>query len=452
MPRNKPCHEDYIHRVCLLCFQKSKRMRDLSAALRQLIEDHLVNGLDANDERLPKVVCNTCYNVLMDYKIGIFTRKIDIFDYSKLSDNLRPVTRSSPTCECLVCQIGQCKHNHFDTLGLVPRKVVGRPALNPISPNVPSTITICSLCLCIKAKGISHNCTPQSKYINLIPMISDKRCGEQIASHILKEKSKKEGTSKIDLSQHRGRPVRLELFPDENNITQITHEQMEEIKTDLNLSQNKTLRLARNMRICSKNRSVIESGLTGYLKDCIHKTDNIYTIESLQLGEKKNTVVFCSDICKLVEDMTCARGILEGTDLLFKIGLDYGGGFLKVCLNMICLNMSPPARKRVRFDDGVDHTYKNTSVNKLIILAAAQDAKETYETIKAMCDRLNFETLKPHGEISIAADLKMANMMFGLMAHSSTHPCTWCTSHRYDFLIMNLKNTFFKHYIYYKYN
>ena len=66
--------------------------------LRKLIEDNFVNGLDAHDERLPNVVFNTSYNALMD-------SKIKIFDYSKLSDNLRPVTRSSPTCECLLCQI-----------------------------------------------------------------------------------------------------------------------------------------------------------------------------------------------------------------------------------------------------------------------------------------------------------------------------------------------------------
>ena len=89
-------------------------MRELTVVLRKLIEDNFVNGLDAHDERLLNVMCNTSYNVLMDSKIGIFTRKIEIFDYSKLSDNLRYVTRSSPTCECLFCQIGQYKHNHFD--------------------------------------------------------------------------------------------------------------------------------------------------------------------------------------------------------------------------------------------------------------------------------------------------------------------------------------------------
>ena len=429
MPQKTPCHEDYLQRVCLLCMQKFKRMRELSVTLYKLIEDNIVNGLCRHDKRLPKVICNTCYNVVMDTKTGTFTRKIEVFDYSKLS--VRPVTRSSPICECLVCQIGKCKHNHFDALGLVPRKVVGRPALDPISPNVSRTIHICSLCLNVKAKGVAHNCTPQTKYNNLIPIISDTRCGEQIASHILKEMSKKEGTSKMDLCQHSGRPLRVELFPkNEPNITQITQKHMEEIKTDLNLSQNKTKRLARNLRLSTKKRKVVESGFTGYLKEFIHKTDNVYEIESLQLGEKKNTIVFCSDISKLIEDMKCARGIEEGTDLLFKIGLDYGGGFLKVCLNMICLNMSPPERKRVRFDDGIAHCYKDTSVNKLIILAAAQDAKETYETIKAMCDRLHLEALKQNGEMSIAADLKMANMLFGLMAHSSTHPCTWCTSHR----------------------
>ena len=97
--------------------------------------------------------------------------------------------------------------------------------------------------------------------------------------------------------------------------------------------------------------------------------------------------------------------------------------------------MPQQERKRVRFEDGIAPRYKYTGVNKLIILAAVQDVKESYETIKSMCDRLNFGALKTHVDISIAADLKMANMMFGLMAHSATHPCTWCTDTGKIFLL-----------------
>ena len=55
--------------------------------------------------------------------------------------------------------------------------------------------------------------------------------------------------------------------------------------------------------------------------------DNIYEVQSLQLGEKNNSIISGSDICKFVEDIKSAGGIVEGTDVLFKIGLHYGRSF-----------------------------------------------------------------------------------------------------------------------------
>ena len=31
---------------------------------------------------------------------------------------------------------------------------------------------------------------------------------------------------------------------------------------------------------------------------------------------------------------------------------------------------------------------------------------------------------------SMAADLKIANILLGLMSHASSFPCTWCTEHK----------------------
>ena len=47
---------------------------------------------------------------------------------------------------------------------------------------------------------------------------------------------------------------------------------------------------------------------------------------------------------------------------------------------------------------------------------------ENYANIKAIWDKLDINQIdRPY---KIAADLKMANILFGLMSHSSCHPCT----------------------------
>ena len=120
------------------------------------IEKHFVDGLDATDHRLPEVVCGTCLVIVDEAKKDIFDRKIDHFDYSKLAD-LRPITRSSPLCDYLVCQIGKCmSKDHFAALGLGFKTDKGRPPLKGCTTAKPSTIHVCSYCLCVKTKGMPH--------------------------------------------------------------------------------------------------------------------------------------------------------------------------------------------------------------------------------------------------------------------------------------------------------
>ena len=317
----------------------------------------------------------------------------------------------------------------------MPHKKVGRPV--EIVSIAPSAVKVCSNCFSHISKGLQHFCTNVTKLDNLKKMISDtdSRCGEQVASHVLKQKVETLNMNAVGLSQEKGRPLRVELFPDkEPKSLTITHEQIEFIKNDLNLSQNRTKRLARNLRACSKKRKIIPCGLTSYLSGNLHGLDDFFETKCIDISGESHTVLFCNDIGMLVEHMKVSRSISLGADLLFKIGIDFGGHFLKICMNMIVLNdQSPPSKKRMKYNETLSDPYKETSVNKLIILAAAYETKETYESVKELFDLLNIQTLKQYGDISIAADLKMANIMFGLMSHTSTHPCTWCTCKRYFF-------------------
>lgn len=78
--------------------------------------------------------------------------------------------------------------------------------------------------------------------------------------------------------------------------------------------------------------------------------------------------------------------------------------------------------------------YLESGVKQLFVIASAPGAKETYENIKKIIDILKVFEISNEGidflnlgdEDSLHTDLKDWNELFGLMQHSSKHPCTWC--------------------------
>ena len=76
-----------------------------------------------------------------------------------------------------------------------------------------------------------------------------------------------------------------------------------------------------------------------------------------------------------------------------------------------------PFKKRANLGE-----FKDSGVKKLMILAIAFDVKENYANIKLVFDTLQLNDLK----FTLAADLKLLNIIVGIQSHSSMFPCTWC--------------------------
>ncbi|OAF65284.1 hypothetical protein A3Q56_07000 [Intoshia linei] len=129
-------------------------------------------GIDKNDDRLPNVICSNCQKIVHEYGNGIFSRKIEIFDYFKRN------TRSSQnkTCSCTIC-LSQLSFN-FNSNNGVPkikkRNSSGRPktgnsdfkvskkSTSFVYRNVsekPSPMIVCSFCLSTLARGRLYSCT-----------------------------------------------------------------------------------------------------------------------------------------------------------------------------------------------------------------------------------------------------------------------------------------------------
>lgn len=95
---------------------------------------------------------------------------------------------------------------------------------------------------------------------------------------------------------------------------------------------------------------------------------------------------------------------------LVKIGLDGGQGSFKVCLSVI-------DESKADSDEVID------SVKKVFIIFIAFGVQENRFNMRTIWNLLKLDSLSSY---IISVDLKMANILIGLMSHSSKFPCSWC--------------------------
>lgn len=174
------------------------------------------------------------------------------------------------------------------------------------------------------------------------------------------------------------------------NSSQISTSDMCKIQVDLGLSSRQTIRLASHLRTTTKNRNFIEPHLKTVLVDNNRCLSDFFAIEDAEFRTGKGdgscvtrTIAYCNDLKNLTEYICEARNLdLTDPSICIKIGIDGGGGFLKVCLNIYsCDDFECAAGdgKRSCYSDGIaPKLFKNTSVKKLFILAIAPDVEENY--------------------------------------------------------------------------
>jgi hypothetical protein len=83
----------------------------------------------------------------------------------------------------------------------------------------------------------------------------------------------------------------------------------------------------------------------------------------------------------------------------------------------------------------LNSTFKETSVKKMFLIAIAPKTTENYENVQKIFKILNLVEPKIDDvRLTIASDLKLINIILGLMSHGSLHPCCYCDQCRDDFL------------------
>ncbi|KAJ6642836.1 hypothetical protein Bhyg_07790, partial [Pseudolycoriella hygida] len=69
-----------------------------------------------------------------------------------------------------------------------------------------------------------------------------------------------------------------------------------------------------------------------------------------------------------------------------------------------------------------DKKFLDSGVKKVFIVGIAPGIQESYTNVSALWSAIDVNSIN----CTFAVDLKLANIISGLMTHSSAHPCTYC--------------------------
>ena len=191
------------------------------------------------------------------------------------------------------------------------------------------------------------------------------------------------------------------------------------------------LGIAADFRVVVRSRKLFETGLKHKLTEFNHTLDEYFDVHEKEFVHLKGNVktfskqpfVFCKDVkqlCQLAQDER------DYEQVHLKFGVDGGGGFLKITLSLQNLTKDANNDKHRQFyRDGIAaKRFKDSGVKKIFLLGLVPHTQENYENLSKLWSLLKISEMKG----TIATDLKIANILTGLMSHSSLHPCTWCTA------------------------
>ena len=408
-------HDKCRQKVCLVCYKKAKR--GISKAEEEFINYIFIEGYSVEHENFPSGLCGGCELLL---RKRMTNDKIAL-PWTENLDPKRPTNlRSLNECTCRICKVA--KSSGYAILLQKRKSKRGRPKFSEEGP--PSIDTkhfkLCATCYGKIYIGCRHPCSDgrEARVKNIEKLALSPGTKEALAARTINNTKEKKlttlGPRKKSLEQP---PSKKSLFSSESmNKIQINH----------NLSTRGLKGLAQDMRKESGSRRIIESGLLekNHIKN--HQLDDYFEIRNLSFHQTdketkvvetiERPTVVCKDLSGFIDFIIEARN-LDPKSVALRIGLDGGGGFIKVCLSVFDpeMNMRGTCMSKL---------FKDTGVKKAFILALVPDTPENQHNVKRLWINSSIDTL--NRKFTIATDLKMINILLGIQSHSCSHPCSWC--------------------------
>ena len=414
-------HDDCRKRVCLLCYRKGDR--PILELELQCIKDNLLDGYSLDDLEFPCRLCTACHidlsKKINDCEFNLVP-KVDDYDPGRVT---YARSAASSVCMCRICTIAKMTGLEYSRMTRGKR---GRP-----SKTAQQTIVkFCSNCYQKIYQGSNHsvsNCKSRKRKItNASNLVSSPTTRQRLASNVLKE--------------HEGTPLATLGPPRKTDVTEplpagkpFTSKQLFGMQTDLGLSNTRTRVLAQNLRLASGSRKAVEKGFKKSLTEHSHSLDDFSKVVTISYVKKdketkiienyEQSTVVCTDIPKFIDQIIEKRSLQDCDSLLIKVGIDGGGGFLKFCLGVFDMDNLVSG-----LQTGLAKKFKDSGVKKVFLVATAPGVSEDYVNVKKIW--LNLGLHKMNRKYTFATDLKLCNVLLGLMTHSSCHPCCWCEIER----------------------
>ena len=155
--------------------------------------------------------------------------------------------------------------------------------------------------------------------------------------------------------------------------------------------------------------------------------ENFYKVETVTFKDSndepfESPLVFCCDLVGFIETLAHLRGY-NFTDMAEKIGMDSGKGHCRMVLTLYddedLIHTSTGNRVTREQGIGAGQQYKLTGRKKIMILASAPKVPENYHNCSIIINKVDINSVA----YRFTGDLKIYNILGGLMSASSKCPC-----------------------------
>ena len=242
-------------------------------------------------------------------------------------------------------------------------------------------------------------------------------------------------TSSLHIPSHTGgHPITVTVGKSgEGSVDKISIDQIKTIQIEANLSDKQVNKVFKNLRLQFGRKSV-EPGLRDVLVKEKSRFDSFFSADNMRFSDSEgNTIirpfVYCSDLVGFVRELADLRGF-SVSDLVLKIGIDGGKGFLKMILTMYdpsdVLNNAKHSRITRESGIGSGQEYSMLGRKKIMILAISPNTPENYTNLQIFYDMVGVNQV-PYTQ---TGDFKALNIMLGLMSCASVCGCCYCEAQR----------------------
>ena len=427
MPYVKKDHEACRKLVCVVCWGATgkKASRSVSKAEEAALKEFVVSSYSLSDPRLPSGLCTDCHFILGTWMRG--TENPRSLPMQESYQALLPInTRSMGECMCKICTMAKMN-------GLEWRKFVSslKASKKPLKKN---TDRLCAKCFSRIFVGNRHTaevCRSSVQIVENLSSVSSEVLEKVVHNHLNKT-VEESGDKTVKLTGvSGGKPSVVTVGPTtkESESGPLSVKEILDMQSEASLSDTQMISVLKNIRL-KWGWKAVENNVREALverKGIFAKYFAVEMTTFLDSDENpfQSPFVFCSDLVGFVETLAYLRGY-NFTDMAQKIGMDSGKGHLRMVLTMydeediIPVNNKPRATRMEGIGAGT--SYRLTGRRKIMILASAPKVPENHHNCSLFIDKVKINSLV----YKFTGDLKLYNIVGGLMSSSAKHPCIYC--------------------------